>query len=54
MVELDDQLYQKEQPPLSKESHVANVSVKMSISMIGNFHEQDSKFDARFSIQLQW
>ena len=53
-VYLDENLYQKEQPPLCKESHVADVSVKVSISMIGNFNEWDSKFDSRFSIQMEW
>ena len=54
MVNLRESINQKEHPPLSKDSHMTNVSVDVTVFMVGNVDERDSKFDVRFSIQLKW
>lgn len=54
MIEITDYLYQKEHPPLKKETHAAKVTVNVSIFMIGNFDERLSRFDAKFQLKLQW
>jgi hypothetical protein len=51
---MEENLYQKEQPPLNKETLRASVMVNMSVFMIANFNEKDAKFDAKFMIQLKW
>lgn len=51
---MDESLYQKQHPPLSKKTHSTEVNVSVSVHMIGNLKEEDSKFEIRFTAQLQW
>ena len=54
MVTMNANLYQKEHPPLKKETHETKVGVNVSVFMIGNFDEKVSKFEAKFQIKLRW
>ena len=54
MVVMEESLYQKQHPPLDKKTHSTEVNVSVSVHMIGNLKEEDSKFEIRFTAQLQW
>jgi hypothetical protein len=54
MVQMNKNLYQKKHPPLSKETHKADVMVNITVFMIENFNEKELKFDAKFMVQMEW
>ena len=54
MFTMANNLYQKERPPLKRETHETKVVVDVSIFMIENVDEKASKFDAKFLLKLKW
>ena len=54
MFTMANNLYQKEQPPLKRQTHETKVVVDVSIFMIENVDEKASKFDAKFLLKLKW
>jgi len=54
MVQMNKNLYQKEHPPLSKETHKTEVMVNITVFIIENFNEMELKFDAKFIVQMEW
>jgi hypothetical protein len=51
---IDQQLYQKEIPRLSKVDDRVKVLVNVSIFAIEGFNEIDMKFRIKFSLGLKW
>jgi hypothetical protein len=54
IVIIDQNIYQKEQPPLNKETHQTKVSVDMTVISVDNFDEIQMSFSAKFTVELQW
>ena len=54
MVEIPDDLYRKEYPPIEKDKIVTNVSVNISISNIDKLDEMEMTFSVKIHVALQW
>jgi hypothetical protein len=54
MILIDQQLYQKEIPPLIKYKHKINIKVSVSILAIEGFNEIDMTYRIKFSFMLMW
>ena len=54
MIFIDQQLYQKEIPPLIKYDKKVNILVSVSIFAIEGFNEIDMKYRIKFSLSLKW
>ena len=54
MIIIDQQLYQKEIPPRSKDNDRLNILVNVSIFAIEGFNEIDMKFRIKFFLSLKW
>jgi hypothetical protein len=54
MIIIDQQLYQKEIPPRSKDNYRMDILVNVSILAIEGFNEIDMKFRIKFFLSLKW
>ncbi len=54
MMIIDQQLYQKEIPPRSKDDDKLNILVNVSIFAIEGFNEIDMKYRIKFFLSLKW
>jgi hypothetical protein len=54
MVFMDEHIYKKEYPPITKETLHTNVKVDISLFSVDNFNEIEMTFTAKFSVELHW
>jgi hypothetical protein len=54
MIIIDQQLYQKETPPISQYYKKVNILVSVSIFAIEGFNEIEMKYRIKFSLSLMW
>ncbi len=54
IVQIDNKLYYKENPPLRRDNHRTNVTVNVTVISIGTFNEIEMTFKAKFNIYLEW
>jgi hypothetical protein len=53
-VDIDEQLYYKEFPPLNEDDSKTEILVNVSISSIEGFNEIDMTFGIKFELCIQW
>ncbi len=53
-VDIDEQLYYKEFPPLNEDDSKTEILVNVSISSIEGFNEIDMTFRIKFELNIQW
>ncbi len=54
MVILDQDLYQKGQPPIQLDRSKTNVTVNLTIYSFGRFDEIEMTFLVKFTIKIRW
>ncbi len=54
MVEIPDNMYRKEYPPIEKNKAMTNISVNISIAYIDQLDEIEMTFSVKIRLTLQW
>jgi hypothetical protein len=53
-VDIDEQLYYKEFPPLNEDDSKTHLLVNVSIVSIESFNEIDMSFRIKFTLSIEW
>jgi hypothetical protein len=54
MVIMDEDIYKKEYPPITKKTLHTDVKVEITMFSVDNFNEIEMTFTAKFSVHLHW
>ena len=54
MVIMDEDIYKKEHPPVTKETHQTNITVDVSLFSVDDFNEIEMTYSVKFCVELKW